>query len=288
MNRPAPRWTVVVPTHGRQAFLPDALASVLAQGVADLEVVVVDDASPEPVVLPPPFGTDPRFVLVRRDANGGPGAARNTGVAAGGGRWFAFLDDDDWWEPGWLVDAAGALEHAPVVVGWSRYHDEQGRPGRHLEGMVADVILDDITPHLGATALHREAWVPFDERYRGSEDVAWWLAVARRHPLATVPRHVNVVRRHRGARTGYGATARAAGSRRLLTEEAAYFAAHPRAAAFRWRRTGLQELAAGNRRAARAAFARSLRLRPEVGTARDLARSLLPGRVVSPPAGGPR
>jgi glycosyltransferase involved in cell wall biosynthesis len=279
---------VVVPSHGRPAFLPDALASVLAQGVADLEVVVVDDASPEPVALPPPFDEDPRVRLVRRATNGGPGAARNTGVGAARGRYLAFLDDDDWWEPGWLADAAERLALAPVVVGWSRYHDEQGRPGRLLEGMVGDVILDGITPHLGATALRREAWVPFDERYRGSEDVAWWLAVARRWPLVTVARHVNVVRRHAGARTGHGAAARAAGSRRLLTEEAAYFAAHPRAAAFRWRRTGLQELAAGNRAAARRAFARSLRLRPGAGTAKDLARSLLPRRRVSPPTGGPR
>lgn len=288
MSPPGPLWTVVIPTYGRAALLPDALGSVLAQGVDDLEVIVVDDASPEPVVLPAPFSSDPRIRLVRRQANGGPAAARNRGVAAGRGRLIAFLDDDDWWAPGWLEAAAARLAHTPVVVGWSRYHDEPGTPGRRLEGRVADVILDDMTPHLGATALRREAWIAFDERYRGSEDVAWWLAVARRWPVTTVARHVNVIRRHAGVRAGHGAAARAAGSRRLLAEEADYFSSHPVAAAFRWRRVGLQELAAGDRAAARRAFVRSLRLRPGPGAARDLARSLLPRRAVSPRAAGPR
>jgi glycosyltransferase involved in cell wall biosynthesis len=282
----APRYSVIIPTHGRPAFLADALASVLDQSLDDLEVIVVDDASPEPVVLP---GDDPRLRLVRRSANGGPAAARNTGVDAAGGDRLAFLDDDDWWEPGHLARADARLAERPdreICVCWSRWHDGPATAGRLLEGDVGDTILDDITPHLGATVMSRAAWTPIDESYLGSEDVEWWLRTAAGHRVTTVAEHLHVVRRHDEVRTRHGATARAEGSRRTIEEHADWFRRHPRAAAFRWKRVGLQALAAGEPRAAAAALARSLRYRPDPGTARHLARAGL--AAVSPRGAAPR
>ncbi|MBI4259617.1 MAG: glycosyltransferase family 2 protein, partial [Actinobacteria bacterium] len=101
-----PLFSVIVPTHGRPAYLAEALASVAAQTIEDWEAVVVDDASPEPVEVP----DDPRFRLVRRDENGGPGAARNSGLAAATGRYIAFLDDDDLFTPDRLEVALEGLQ----------------------------------------------------------------------------------------------------------------------------------------------------------------------------------
>src|SRR4051812_10893238 len=110
----APMFSVIVPTYGRPAFLADALASVLGQTFDDFECIVVDDASPEPVSVP----SDSRIRVVTRDANGGPPAARNTGIAVARGRYVAFLDDDDVWLPHRLADAAAAHDPAPGVVWW--------------------------------------------------------------------------------------------------------------------------------------------------------------------------
>src|SRR5580765_8935030 len=117
---PSPQFTVVIPTYGRPQLLPEALASVLGQTVPDLECIVVDDASPEPVAVEP----NERVRLVRREENGGPAAGRNTGAAEARGRYLAFLDDDDWWEPDRLELAVPALERAPVAVCWSRFDDD--------------------------------------------------------------------------------------------------------------------------------------------------------------------
>jgi glycosyltransferase involved in cell wall biosynthesis len=266
-----PLFTVVIPTFGRPRFLADAVASVLAQTEGDLECVVVDDASPEPVVSPIDDG---RVRVVRLGANGGPAAARNAGVAEARGRHLAFLDDDDWWEPDRLAQARVGHDRAPVVVGWSRYDDEPIATGRTLEGDVADVILDDITPHLGATTVARDAWLPLDEGYLGAEDNEWWLRTAEHHAVATVATGSHVIRRHDEDRGRHGAEARVSGGLRLLDEHADYFAEHPRAAAFRWKRVGLQALAAGDRSQARKAFLRSARLRPDPALAKHYMNTL--------------
>lgn len=90
--------SVVIPTRNRPGVLPRAVASVLSQTASDLEVIVVDDGSQPPVdrgTLPP----DPRVRLLRLNRSGGAARARNVGMSAGNGAWFAFLDDDDRWRP---------------------------------------------------------------------------------------------------------------------------------------------------------------------------------------------
>jgi glycosyltransferase involved in cell wall biosynthesis len=89
-----PRISVVIPTHNRPDRLPQTLAGLARQTipVEDYEIVVVDDASSPPVILPlaPP---QPRQRLVRLDG-AERSAARNAGAAAASGELLVFLDDD--------------------------------------------------------------------------------------------------------------------------------------------------------------------------------------------------
>ncbi|WP_347258572.1 glycosyltransferase family 2 protein [Methylocaldum sp.] len=106
---------VVIPYFQREpGILQRALRSVFAQeGIANVEVVVVDDASPIPAggelkAMGQPL-TFPVTIIER--INGGPAAARNTAldnlpVAT---RYVAFLDSDDQWSPDHLANAVSAL-----------------------------------------------------------------------------------------------------------------------------------------------------------------------------------
>lgn len=267
-----PLFSVVVPTYDRPDLLPVAVASVLAQTVTDLEVVIVDDAGPnrvEPV-------DDSRVRVVRRATNGGPAASLNTGAEAARGRYLTFLADDDVWVPHRLELALEGLARAPIALCWTRYLDEVPGPKPVLDGFVGDVILDQITPSLIATAMDREAFAPLDERYLGSEDVAWWLTAAQHHHVATVTRVGALVRRHGEVRGRHGDQSRIDGSLRLLREHEAWFAAHPRARALRWQRIGLTAARAGSVGTARAAYLRSWRARPSVRPLVHLARTLRP------------
>ena len=156
-ERDAPLVSIVVPTYDRARFLSEALASVVAQTVEDWECVVVDDGSREPVSLPE--SVDPRIRLVRRPRNGGPAAARNTGLLEARGAFVTFLDDDDLYAPERLALGLEGVARAPVAVCWVRFVDEattRTQEGRRLEGDVSDTILDDLTPSIGAVTLGRE------------------------------------------------------------------------------------------------------------------------------------
>ena len=86
-----PILSIIIPTYNRPHLLPRAVNSALAQTVEDIEVIVVDDASPEPVQLP----EHPKLSIIRLPQNSGGAAARNAGAKAARGRWIAYLDDDD-------------------------------------------------------------------------------------------------------------------------------------------------------------------------------------------------
>ena len=265
MSDSNPMFTVVIPTYGRPEFLAEAIASVTAQTFADFECVVVDDASPEPATLPP----DPRLRLIRREHNGGPPAARNTGIDAARGTYVAFLDDDDVWRPERLADARGrprASSGGDMLASHTRARGTPPR-GRILEGSVSDSVLDGIIPHLGATSIERARAPHFDERYEASDDVEWWLA-SRRSCLWPQRRAsaccTGCTREPGRARASASASRTATCS---SNEHAEWFARHPRAKAFRLMRMGLSAGRIGDRRTARRLLVASFRLDPKPRTA---------------------
>ena len=92
----SPTVTAVIPAYNAEKFISDAIQSALAQTFAIAEIIVVDDGSPDRTAeVAAGF---PRTRVIRRP-NGGPGAARNTGIQAASGEWIALLDSDDVWDP---------------------------------------------------------------------------------------------------------------------------------------------------------------------------------------------
>jgi CDP-glycerol glycerophosphotransferase len=91
-----PRISVVVPFHNNADVLGDCLASIAAQSVTDLEVIMVDDGSVDDgaAVAAAQASADPRFTLIRVAA-GGPGYARNQGIRRAHGEYLSFVDGDD-------------------------------------------------------------------------------------------------------------------------------------------------------------------------------------------------
>lgn len=265
-----PIFSVVVPTRDRPGLLAEALASIQAQTCDSLECLVVDDASAQPPEIP----DDPRFRLIRLERNAGPSAARNRGMQEAAGSAIAFLDDDDIWTPDRLELAERGLARAPVAVCATRYLDDPGGGrARKLDGWVDGTILDGLTPALGATAVERSVTPPFNEGLDNLEDADWWLRLASVAPVCTVDEVGLLYRRHSGSRDRTSLSNRIDDNERLLGLHSEWFAAHPDAAAFRWRRTGLLALSAGDRARARRAFVRSLRIRPSARSAWHLARA---------------
>lgn len=112
----APRVSVIIPAFRAARYIAEALDSVFAQTFSGFEVLVVNDASPDTEELESILRRyDGRIRYLKREANGGPGAARNTGILAARGEYVAFLDADDYWDAAFLAEQIAFLEGHPDV-----------------------------------------------------------------------------------------------------------------------------------------------------------------------------
>lgn len=119
------RISVLVPAFAAEATLPTALASLAEQTHADLEVLVVDDASSDGTAdVAADFArADPRFRLIRQPRNLGGYAARNRALAEASGEFVTVHDADDWSHPEKLARQLHALirsKAASNVSAWVR------------------------------------------------------------------------------------------------------------------------------------------------------------------------
>ncbi|MER6161061.1 CDP-glycerol glycerophosphotransferase family protein [Streptomyces sp. NPDC001868] len=109
-----PRFSVIVPVFEVRGFLRECLDSVLEQSYRDLEVIAVDDCSPDGggAILDAYAARDPRVRVLHLPANVGPGRARNAGLPYAAGDFVLFLDGDDTLTPGALRALADRLDEA--------------------------------------------------------------------------------------------------------------------------------------------------------------------------------
>lgn len=117
-KRNTPRLSVVIPVHGVEAYLADCLDSVLAHEGKELEVIAVDDASPDgcAAILEAYAARDPRLEVVRLRENAGLGGARNAGLERAGGDFVWFVDADDWLPAGAVPTVLHRLASTPCDV----------------------------------------------------------------------------------------------------------------------------------------------------------------------------
>ncbi len=121
--------SVIIPLYNKAPFVERSLKSALTQTFTDFELIVVDDGSTDGGHEIVERCGDPRVRLIRQ-ANAGPGAARNRGLAEARGDFVAFLDADDEWLPPFLEKSLEALEASgPDVacVSWGYIQYPAGR-----------------------------------------------------------------------------------------------------------------------------------------------------------------
>ncbi len=113
------KFSVIVPTYNRQDLLRQCLTALLAQDYPDYEIIVVDDGSTDHTreMIAAEF---PRVRYVYQ-ANRGPAAARNRGIAIATSDTIAFTDDDCVAPHDWLARLADGFARFPQVVGVGGY-----------------------------------------------------------------------------------------------------------------------------------------------------------------------
>ncbi len=91
------KYSFIVPVYGTEKYLSGCVASILAQPERDIEVLLVDDCSPDgcPALCDALARQDDRVRVIHKERNEGLGFARNTGLSAAKGEFVIFADSDD-------------------------------------------------------------------------------------------------------------------------------------------------------------------------------------------------
>jgi len=150
-----PRVSVVIPAYKRADVLPRAIDSALAQTMADLDVIVVDDGSPDDTESVVRAYDDPRVRYVAHETNRGVSAARNTGIDAARGAYVAFLDSDDEWLPRKLERQLTVLDaKGPDWIGvYCDYATVGGGLGARLAALLSERVFRAGAPREGGREL---------------------------------------------------------------------------------------------------------------------------------------
>lgn len=178
-----PAVSIIIPCYNDGKYLPEAVASALAQTYAHIELIVVDDHSTDLVTKAALAAAHERGIRVLTTPEGKKGlpAARNTGIAAATGKYILPLDADDKISPSYVDKAVAALEsnaNAQVCTSRVRFfglrHHEWVQPPYAYSALVLEQY------KIVATSLYRKTdWERvggYDERLTlGKEDMVFWL-----------------------------------------------------------------------------------------------------------------
>jgi GT2 family glycosyltransferase len=213
--------TVVTPFLNAAAHIGEAVASVQAQTITDWELILVDDGSTDDSAsIAQMFSErDSRIKLLHRPSGSlhSAAAARNAGMRAGKGMFFAFLDADDVFEPHMLATvlaAADANPSAAMIFGPTQWWYPDGsranwvEPTDGLGGRLHQppellwriVLMQDGHVPCTCSVLVRRSAIDatggFEERFQLYEDQALWTKLLLRYPAYVTPACLSRYRQH--------------------------------------------------------------------------------------------
>jgi glycosyltransferase involved in cell wall biosynthesis len=208
-----PTVSVIMPAFNVEAYIAEAIESVLAQTYTDWELVIVDDGSTDRTraVAERYRAANPEQIVLVSHENRGLAAARNSALRVARGAVFALLDSDDIWQPGFLAAQMRLLADHPdvaIVTGnattlGGALDGEPARPAddRRPAPDLAQILRDETSVFI--MSIFRREVVEriggFDERFRTNEDYDFWVRAAfagfkftrNPRPLAFYRRHGN-------------------------------------------------------------------------------------------------
>ena len=121
--------SVIVPIYDVEKYLPKCIESIINQTYKDLQIILVDDGSPDscPQICNEYAKLDLRIEVIHQE-NSGVSAARNAGLKIAKGEYIGFVDPDDWIEPDMYSAMLTSMieNEAELVVCGYNYYDENG------------------------------------------------------------------------------------------------------------------------------------------------------------------
>lgn len=172
--------SVIVPAWKAAGFVGRSVASALASTGVAVEVIIVDDASPDDTfeVLKSLAAADPRVVVDRLAQNSGPSVARNRAIDLSTGRYIAILDADDTIAAGRLAALVALAEKTGVDIAVDNLLevDEEGQPPNGMPFLKSTFFAK-------ARDIDLATWVNFNRPMKGGDCLGYLKPLIRRAKL---------------------------------------------------------------------------------------------------------
>ena len=174
--------SVIVPVYKVEKYLDKCVGSIVAQSYKNLEIILVDDGSPDncPTMCDLWAQKDGRIKVIHKP-NGGLSSARNAGLDISCGRFVMFVDSDDWIDESTVQSLLTISEDADIIMcGFSvEYEDgttfQENSGNKRLEGfdILGEFILDNIRPEACGKLYRLNLFsdTRFDETIKYAEDL---------------------------------------------------------------------------------------------------------------------
>lgn len=230
------RFSIIIPTYNRAAFLPKAIESVLAQTYTDRELIIVDDGSTDNTKEVVAKYNDERIKYVYQD-NAERSAARNNGIAHANGEYVCFMDSDNYMKPDRLEKLSAFIARENRIACYYtgiEYFNERAGCGNIKEGhsypfpMDVDLLIKDIiaTPQLCcATEILRRH--QFNMALSIGEDMELLFRITAEYPLIYIPNQATVVEIEHEGRSVSFANKSKASEKELKTLKLMFEKPHP-------------------------------------------------------------
>jgi glycosyltransferase involved in cell wall biosynthesis len=192
----APLVSAVVPTLDRPQLVERAVESIDAQEYSNVEIIVVDDSTYDGQQPPSFEDIDANLEYIHSENPAGLSSARNRGIREASGKFVAFLDDDDVWEPDKTAKQVKTLQakRANLCTSWRYMVGSNGAvesvAGTDVEGNVVRKLLcrNVVGPPSGVLVSRHvlDDVGEFDEDFGLWEDREWYLRVAQEYDIVSV------------------------------------------------------------------------------------------------------
>ncbi|MBS3963221.1 MAG: glycosyltransferase [Methylomonas sp.] len=200
MSSASPLISVIMPCYNAANVIEKTVANLFKQTLKDFELIIIDDGSTDNSIhiLKKISKTYPSVIIFQQH-NQGPGSARNRGIKTASGKFIAFLDADDSWEPAFLYKLHSALSNSPDCVlaycGWQNIGLEPNQckpyiPPDYEQSNKLALLLDNCPWPIHAALTYKtsiEKVGGFSEKWLTAEDFDMWLRITIFEKIVRVP-----------------------------------------------------------------------------------------------------
>ncbi len=203
-----PQVSVIIPAYNAEKYLAETVQSVLCQTFTDFEIIICDDGSTDATASIAKSINDSRVKYLCQK-NSGVSTARNKGAEIASGKYLAFLDADDLFQPENLAKKFSLLEKdksLALVFADCNVIDGSGRPTGEILAGKDDHILHNlllwngtVIPGPSSILITREAFEQsggFDPQFSTAADQDFFFRIAHKHKCARVPEVLTSYRKH--------------------------------------------------------------------------------------------